>query len=351
MSAALPVGRSAEESENCRGAAPETATVLVLAVAGCQPPFSRHHDFIIAQPPIRGRRAVAVRAGGCANRGHAPAAAMAESPPTLDKRAARNLGCNAMNRAVLPHMRAAKQGLLVWVSSSSSAGGTPPYLSPYFAAKAAMDALAVKYARAPTPAALPTRPGSQNMRQAPTRTLANRCRGPLPRSCRTMPIGAALPMLLSTSSTCRWASGQSDPLRPDAGRRRRRVHRPRPPARRNAAPGRPLRSTEAPGTWLNRKCSMAGRSPHHQAGAPGVRDAARVHPRGRRSGGHPYRPLGAQHRRPPGHCPRAYAISPTVREIYAFSWASLRELDEARFRDSFGLAASMSGGGRRTTGR
>ncbi len=39
------------------------------------------------------------------------------------------------------------KGLLVWVSSSSSAGGTPPYLSPYFAAKAAMDALAVQYAR------------------------------------------------------------------------------------------------------------------------------------------------------------------------------------------------------------
>jgi NAD(P)-dependent dehydrogenase (short-subunit alcohol dehydrogenase family) len=33
------------------------------------------------------------------------------------------------------------------VSSSSSAGGTPPYLAPYFAAKAAMDALAVSYAR------------------------------------------------------------------------------------------------------------------------------------------------------------------------------------------------------------
>ena len=44
-------------------------------------------------------------------------------------------------------MRAAKQGLLVWVSSSSSAGGTPPYLAPYFAAKAAMDSLAVLYAR------------------------------------------------------------------------------------------------------------------------------------------------------------------------------------------------------------
>ncbi|MFA6117317.1 MAG: SDR family oxidoreductase [Sphingomonas sp.] len=57
------------------------------------------------------------------------------------------LGTQRVNRAVLPHMRAAKQGLLVWVSSSSSAGGTPPYLSPYFAAKAAMDALAVQYAR------------------------------------------------------------------------------------------------------------------------------------------------------------------------------------------------------------
>jgi NAD(P)-dependent dehydrogenase (short-subunit alcohol dehydrogenase family) len=57
------------------------------------------------------------------------------------------LSTQRVNRAALPHMRAAKQGLLVWVSSSSSAGGTPPYLSPYFAAKAAMDALAVQYAR------------------------------------------------------------------------------------------------------------------------------------------------------------------------------------------------------------
>jgi len=52
-----------------------------------------------------------------------------------------------VNRAVLPHMRRQRQGLLVWVSSSSSAGGTPPYLAPYFAAKAAMDSLAVSYAR------------------------------------------------------------------------------------------------------------------------------------------------------------------------------------------------------------
>jgi len=57
------------------------------------------------------------------------------------------LGTQRVNRAVLPHMRAAKQGLLVWISSSSSAGGTPPYLAPYFAAKAAMDSLAVLYSR------------------------------------------------------------------------------------------------------------------------------------------------------------------------------------------------------------
>jgi NAD(P)-dependent dehydrogenase (short-subunit alcohol dehydrogenase family) len=57
------------------------------------------------------------------------------------------LGTQRVNRAVVPHMRAAKQGLMVWISSSSSAGGTPPYLAPYFAAKAAMDSLAVLYAR------------------------------------------------------------------------------------------------------------------------------------------------------------------------------------------------------------
>ena len=43
-------------------------------------------------------------------------------------------------------MRKRGAGLVVWVSSSSTRGGTPPYLSPYFAAKAAMDSLAVSYA-------------------------------------------------------------------------------------------------------------------------------------------------------------------------------------------------------------
>ena len=57
------------------------------------------------------------------------------------------LSTQRVNRAALPQLRKQRNGLLVWVSSSSSAGGTPPYLAPYFAAKAAMDALAVVYAR------------------------------------------------------------------------------------------------------------------------------------------------------------------------------------------------------------
>ncbi|MBY3134078.1 SDR family NAD(P)-dependent oxidoreductase [Rhizobium leguminosarum] len=56
------------------------------------------------------------------------------------------LSTQRVNRAALPHLRKQDRGLVVWVSSSSSRGGTPPYLSPYFAAKAAMDSLAVSYA-------------------------------------------------------------------------------------------------------------------------------------------------------------------------------------------------------------
>jgi NAD(P)-dependent dehydrogenase (short-subunit alcohol dehydrogenase family) len=57
------------------------------------------------------------------------------------------LSTQRVNRAALPQLRKQGRGLLVWVSSSSVAGGTPPYLAPYFAAKAGMDAMAVSYAR------------------------------------------------------------------------------------------------------------------------------------------------------------------------------------------------------------
>jgi NAD(P)-dependent dehydrogenase (short-subunit alcohol dehydrogenase family) len=56
------------------------------------------------------------------------------------------LGTQRLNRAALPHLREQGDGLLLWVGSSSTRGGTPPYLAPYFAAKAAMDAMAVSYA-------------------------------------------------------------------------------------------------------------------------------------------------------------------------------------------------------------
>jgi NAD(P)-dependent dehydrogenase (short-subunit alcohol dehydrogenase family) len=57
------------------------------------------------------------------------------------------LSTQRVNRAVLPHMRRRGRGFLIWVSASSVAGGAPPYLSPGFAAKAALDAIAVQYAR------------------------------------------------------------------------------------------------------------------------------------------------------------------------------------------------------------
>ncbi|MFE1857988.1 SDR family NAD(P)-dependent oxidoreductase [Streptomyces anandii] len=56
------------------------------------------------------------------------------------------LSTQRVNRAVVPVMRRQGRGLLVWVGSSSTRGGHPPFLAPYFAAKAAMDALAESYA-------------------------------------------------------------------------------------------------------------------------------------------------------------------------------------------------------------
>jgi NAD(P)-dependent dehydrogenase (short-subunit alcohol dehydrogenase family) len=57
------------------------------------------------------------------------------------------LSTQRVNRAALPQLRKQRKGLVVCVSCSSAACGTPPYLAPYFAAKAAMDALAVVYSR------------------------------------------------------------------------------------------------------------------------------------------------------------------------------------------------------------
>ena len=56
------------------------------------------------------------------------------------------LSTQRVNRAALPILRKQGTGLVLWIGSTSTRGGTPPYLAPYFAAKAGMDALAVSYA-------------------------------------------------------------------------------------------------------------------------------------------------------------------------------------------------------------
>jgi hypothetical protein len=48
-------------------------------------------------------------------------------------------------RRVAKRRASARGRRAAWVGSSSTRGGTPPFLVPYFAAKAAMDALAVSY--------------------------------------------------------------------------------------------------------------------------------------------------------------------------------------------------------------
>jgi NAD(P)-dependent dehydrogenase (short-subunit alcohol dehydrogenase family) len=56
------------------------------------------------------------------------------------------LGAQRVNKAALPLLRAQQKGLLLWVGSSTTRGGFPPFLGPYAAAKAAMDSMAVTMA-------------------------------------------------------------------------------------------------------------------------------------------------------------------------------------------------------------
>jgi NAD(P)-dependent dehydrogenase (short-subunit alcohol dehydrogenase family) len=56
------------------------------------------------------------------------------------------LSTQRVNCAALPVLRRQGKGLVVWLGSSSTRGAMPPYLGPYFAAIAAMDALALSYA-------------------------------------------------------------------------------------------------------------------------------------------------------------------------------------------------------------
>ena len=55
-------------------------------------------------------------------------------------------GAQRVNRAVLPYLRKQEAGLMLWISSTTTKGGFPPFMGPYGAAKAAMDSLAVTLA-------------------------------------------------------------------------------------------------------------------------------------------------------------------------------------------------------------
>lgn len=52
-------------------------------------------------------------------------------------------GALRVNRAALPQLRAQQSGLLLWISSTTTKGGFPPFMGPYGSAKAAMDSVAV----------------------------------------------------------------------------------------------------------------------------------------------------------------------------------------------------------------
>ena len=56
------------------------------------------------------------------------------------------LGAQRVNRAVLPYLRRQESGLMLWISSTTTKGGFPPFMGLYGAAKAAMDSLAVTLA-------------------------------------------------------------------------------------------------------------------------------------------------------------------------------------------------------------
>lgn len=55
-------------------------------------------------------------------------------------------GAQRVNRATLPYLRKQEAGLMLWISSTTTKGGFPPFMGPYGAAKAAMDSLAVTLA-------------------------------------------------------------------------------------------------------------------------------------------------------------------------------------------------------------
>ncbi|HTV83913.1 MAG TPA: SDR family NAD(P)-dependent oxidoreductase [Dyella sp.] len=135
-------GRNAPQVEAVQRYAAEHAVDLstvemdVASEASCEAAIAR----IIAR---QGRLDVVIHNAGHMSFGAAEAFTPEQFAQLYDINV---LSTQRVNRAALPSLRKQGRGLVLWVSSSSARGGTPPYLSPYFAAKAAMDSLAVSYA-------------------------------------------------------------------------------------------------------------------------------------------------------------------------------------------------------------
>jgi NAD(P)-dependent dehydrogenase (short-subunit alcohol dehydrogenase family) len=135
-------GRNAPQVENLKTYAKERGVDLraVELDVQSQPSIDAAVERIVAE---QGRIDVLMHNAGHMSFGPAEAFSADQFAQLYDVNV---LGAQRVNRAALPQLRKQRQALLLWVGSTSHRGGTPPYLAPYFAAKAAMDALAVSYA-------------------------------------------------------------------------------------------------------------------------------------------------------------------------------------------------------------
>jgi NAD(P)-dependent dehydrogenase (short-subunit alcohol dehydrogenase family) len=135
-------GRNAPQVEAARAYAAENGVDLrtVELDVASQPSVDAAIARIVAE---NGRLDVVIHNAGHMSFGPAEAFTPEQFAQLYDTNV---LSTQRVNRAALPQLRKQRRGLVVWISSSSARGGTPPYLAPYFAAKAAMDSVAVSYA-------------------------------------------------------------------------------------------------------------------------------------------------------------------------------------------------------------
>jgi NAD(P)-dependent dehydrogenase (short-subunit alcohol dehydrogenase family) len=133
-----PAGRNAEPAAQMRTYALETGTDLYVvaldvtsqasADAAVQTVIERHDGLDVV-----------INNAGHLSVGYVEAFTDDDVTDLIDVNA---VGAHRVNRAVLPHFRQRRAGVLMYVGSTIRVT-TPPFMGPYVASKAAMDALAV----------------------------------------------------------------------------------------------------------------------------------------------------------------------------------------------------------------